>query len=356
MYNLSLRYAIRLAFTSFDHPLRSLNGPDPAEFAASAGNARSLSGIRYSFSLLSQILSPDAFLEDRSSCGPSVSFPTHFPSLSADDDCLVSHRSFLSSLHTDTLVLYSDGFRLEDGYCGTGWLLTTAERALDADHPFSSSGCHFGPTCEVFDAELHAISEGLSFIASRYLPGNLVVFADNQAALLDIQACNLSRGEFCRSILTLLKAREDLGLSSRGVWVPSHVGIAGNETVDRIAKRFASAHNSLCAHSRTIRTHLQAKARSSLLASWSSSFPPPEGFNIVPSLSVPNPLRSVGFRVSRGYFRCLTSTAPQDSFPWDPPPAVCQCGTGSVSSSHFIRNCPLLSNLRPSVPPDELLY
>ena len=64
----------------------------------------------------------------------------------------------------------------------------------------------------------------------------------------------------------------------------------------------------------------------------------------------------MGFRVSRGYFRCLTSTAPQDSFPWDPPPAVCRCGTGSISSSHFIRDCPLLSNLRPSVPPDELLY
>ena len=90
---------------------------------------------------------------------------------------------------------------------------------------------------EIFDAELHAIQEGLLFIAaSDWTPGHLLICVDNQAALQTLAGGNPDSHEFAHHTLSAISNLQGRGWTMSGLWTPAHCGIPGNERADLLAK------------------------------------------------------------------------------------------------------------------------
>ena len=89
----------------------------------------------------------------------------------------------------------------------------------------------------VFTAELVAIHKALCFIevSDDYLN---VIFTDSLSSLLALSDFNTSH-PIIQNILTLLTSLHRAEKSVEFCWIPSHVGISGNEQADEAAKRAA---------------------------------------------------------------------------------------------------------------------
>ena len=91
----------------------------------------------------------------------------------------------------------------------------------------------------VFTSELVAISKALCFIevseATSYL-----ILSDSLSSLLALRAFYPSN-PLIQAILTRLKSLDRAGTSVQFCWIPSHVGISGNEMADAAARRAAAA-------------------------------------------------------------------------------------------------------------------
>ncbi|KAG0726614.1 Argininosuccinate synthase [Chionoecetes opilio] len=61
-------------------------------------------------------------------------------------------------------------------------------------------------------------------------------FCDSQSALYALSSARTSCGRVVRDILCQLAIAHDASLVGFFVWTPSHIGLAGNDTVDRLAK------------------------------------------------------------------------------------------------------------------------
>lgn len=93
----------------------------------------------------------------------------------------------------------------------------------------------------IMNAELIAIAEALSYITSLDT-GNYVVFSDSRSSLQHILRCttNVRGSPIAYSILQLLR---NLVISKRNIvlqWIPSHIGLRGNEAADQLAKKATS--------------------------------------------------------------------------------------------------------------------
>ena len=71
-----------------------------------------------------------------------------------------------------------------------------------------------------------------------------VVLNDSLSALQSLQTYQTSRPDLLNTILTLLHKSTQRNQRIQFQWIPSHVGIRGNETVDNTAKQ-ALSHNDL---------------------------------------------------------------------------------------------------------------
>lgn len=151
--------------------------------------------------------------------------------------------------------------------CGSAWFVRrrqsdTAPSKLIYGH------CSIGSKAEVFNAEPHAIQEGLAFLASSGWPaGRVVTCADNQAALLTLAANNQEGLEYARNALLTVSALRNEGWSVSGLWMPAHCGIPGNERADLLAKA-GSQPETPCHHARVMKSWIQAQTRQQLKADW----------------------------------------------------------------------------------------
>ncbi|MPC53204.1 hypothetical protein E2C01_047092 [Portunus trituberculatus] len=82
--------------------------------------------------------------------------------------------------------------------------------------------------------ELHGILDAVSLLVRRSLNG--VVVCDSQSALHSLSSPTPSYGRVAQDILRHLALPHDASLAIAFVWTPSHIGLSGNETVDRLAK------------------------------------------------------------------------------------------------------------------------
>ena len=90
----------------------------------------------------------------------------------------------------------------------------------------------------VFTSELVAISKALSFIEVSAEPFHAIL-TDSLSSLLALRAFYPGH-PFVQDILSRLTSLDQVGKSVRFCWIPSHVGIAGNELADAAARRAAS--------------------------------------------------------------------------------------------------------------------
>ena len=98
----------------------------------------------------------------------------------------------------------------------------------------------------VFTTELMAISEALNWIEAVTRGGasaaeKFVIFSDSLSSLQAVGGANSARPDLVGRIIELNGVLVGRGLTIVYEWVPAHIGIPGNETADRNAKKCLSS-------------------------------------------------------------------------------------------------------------------
>jgi ribonuclease HI len=153
--------------------------------------------------------------------------------------------------------LWTDGSQLPDGHTG-------AAVAWSNNGRYESQEFCIGTNKEVSDAEGLALTIALRRRKEGLLGDKLAIFTHAQAALLRLRNDNEGPGQQ----VTRWSFENEHELHREGVgieyrWVPSHIGIPGNEAADAATKR-AAAHR--CADPAHCEIRAQVDSRSS--SSW----------------------------------------------------------------------------------------
>ena len=82
--------------------------------------------------------------------------------------------------------------------------------------------------------ELSAILDAVSLVCQKGV--NAVIVCDSKPALLSLSAIHPTHLLVVQQILSFLSLMSDRGLCVKFIWVPAHVGLRHNATVDRLAK------------------------------------------------------------------------------------------------------------------------
>ena len=125
------------------------------------------------------------------------------------------------------ITVYTDGSKTTEG-AGCSFVAGRDTRSFSLP-----------PSASVFSSELVAIEKALCFIEVSGSPFYLIL-SDSLSSLLALRTFN-SVDPIVRDILTRLTSVEQSGKSVRFCWIPSHVGIEGNELADAAARRAAAA-------------------------------------------------------------------------------------------------------------------
>ncbi|XP_076038223.1 uncharacterized protein LOC143023550 [Oratosquilla oratoria] len=156
------------------------------------------------------------------------------PGLNRDDTphlLLMRTRELLARKYAKDFLVYTDGSVREDGRTGAGVFLQPTNESFSVKLP---------PTT-IQTAELVAIREAVvKVINLRQPPPRVTILSDSRTSLTILQGAYYeSRPELLDDILRLSTEATNLGVRLRFQWVPSHVGLHGNEMADSAAKRGA---------------------------------------------------------------------------------------------------------------------
>ena len=127
-----------------------------------------------------------------------------------------------------TRVFYSDG-SLDNGQVGAGWFGSTFGGGS------ISAFDYVGERATVWDGEIRGISGALQCASQEQ---NILILADSQAALAAVKKAGKTgkaRTRELANVIRLLRDRQDK--TTKLGWVKSHIGIEGNETADKNAKK-----------------------------------------------------------------------------------------------------------------------
>jgi ribonuclease HI len=251
------------------------------------------------------------------------------------------HERWIQSLPDFTILLYTDGSKLEDGRTGSGWVTycvgNGVARRISAGH------CHLGTRAEVFDAELHATQEALTALQHLDTPvAAAYLCVDNQSAL-DTLHGNASQTQYSRTAAAIATELYGIGWKILGIWTPAHVGIVGNEAADSEAKAGATSPTA-CAHARTTKTWMQSQTRRQLRERWIAALP-----DATPSFRFPDHLQHMSWPDTRALWRLYAGRTPSDRDPGadhDKNREPCDCGASFVSSAHILLECRLFYRAR----------
>ena len=141
---------------------------------------------------------------------------------------------YLHKHHSSDLQVFTDGSLLEDGAVGAGVAIPKLSTAYSYQIPKNLS---------IFSAELAAIAAALvSLQGLPPKPEKIIIGVDSQAALQAIATQNnTTRPDLIHSIHSLCHELLLRGHSLTLIWIPSHIGIRGNEMADAAAREGALA-------------------------------------------------------------------------------------------------------------------
>ncbi|XP_076029848.1 uncharacterized protein LOC143018373 [Oratosquilla oratoria] len=163
----------------------------------------------------------------------------NLPGLSRRDDphtLAARAKEQIALIYLDDLLIYIDGSVFEDGRSGAGIYLHNTKEAYPVKLP---------PTT-IITAELIAIREAVRKVLTLPHPSpQVTVLSDSKSSLIAIQngSC-ASRPAILNDVLCLLTEAGRAAVHFRFQWVPSHVGLLGNEMADKTAKTGATLPNS----------------------------------------------------------------------------------------------------------------
>jgi ribonuclease HI len=223
---LSTKFAISLLFLPAGHSLAGI--PTTPNCPVSAP------GISRLRDLIKHLITGN--LENRTTTPIAFSIKSAPPvHTSKSDQSHSHHHNWISSLPIGTLLLYTDGSKLDSRQVGCG--ATIYEITDHGLQCLQSHYCNLGTRCEVFDAELHAVYEGLCLIPTSPITPNTTIYIciDNQAAIQTL-AYNQHNHQYACETLTTAETLTHNGWNLLTIWTPSHTNIPGNEYADVLAK------------------------------------------------------------------------------------------------------------------------
>lgn len=160
----STNYAIYLLSTAPNYTLRYVFGNLSSLYVRIAKIISTVLTLEYLFYILIMILPSDSEIEGWTTSSPSVTFHFHCIAILDKLNDPHLHVSSLSTFPPDTLVLYTDGSKLDTGNCKADWALMTVEPPFKNGPTYTSGNYSLGIPCEIYDAELNAISQGLIYL------------------------------------------------------------------------------------------------------------------------------------------------------------------------------------------------
>ena len=241
--------------------------------------------------------------------------------------------------------MYTDGSKRGDPAnprtmgCGSGWAVY---RQGDSE-PLNTGSCSLGKKAEVFDAELHAVQEGLLSVKSTHSqPTHITICVDNQAALTTLNTGNPENWEFARNTLQTMTEMRATGWTMSGLCTPGHCGIPGNDLADRLAKR--GAFEQPCNHTRATKSWLYAEIQKKQVEDWKARAPADPQFPVRPSTKFPDILKKLSPTSTRALFQLQTATTLSDPHP-SKRPEDCTCGA-PLTSKHVLMDCKTFADAR----------
>ena len=124
--------------------------------------------------------------------------------------------------HNGLLAIYTDGSKSE---LGVGFAVVSKYFKVLSSLPAYAS---------VFTAELFAIKNALIYIRKHKI-SNIIIYSDSLSALEAINSFSLKHS-LVTEIKVLLHKLIESNISIVLCWIPSHVGLSGNEEADKCAK------------------------------------------------------------------------------------------------------------------------
>ena len=140
-------------------------------------------------------------------------------------------KEHINNRYSNYLKIYTDGSVLENGECGSAFVIPF----LKVEKSF-----YIGKGFSVFTAEIFAILSALYFISNCYHSFyGILLCVDSISVLQSLQNWNNLRADLIFEIRHLIHFIKTKGIEISFCWVPSHIGIGGNEIADIKAKEGA---------------------------------------------------------------------------------------------------------------------
>ena len=135
------------------------------------------------------------------------------------------------------MKIYTDGSKDPEKECaGAGIVVFYINDAI-----LLNKGIKFDHRVSIYTCEIIAIYHFLTWLNRRdksvYNNSNITIFTDSRGALQSLKSGkSRTRPEILHSIFKFIKSLQNKNLEVSFGWIPSHVGIIGNETADQTAK------------------------------------------------------------------------------------------------------------------------
>ena len=269
-------------------------------------------------------------------CRPRINLDLHiFNKNNLPPEALRSLFAFIKCDLGDHVEIYTDGSKVGEA---VGCAAVCGSSVKDIRLP---------KQCNIFTAELYAIRQALDIIR-RSNKSSFVVYSDSLSSLQAIQHFQIDN----EIILDILKVYTQLVHSCKRIvlcWVPSHVGITGNEKADTAAK--ASLTLSAPTDFKIPGKNFYSYANSLYIKEWQQSWDNELNnklHSINPTVGKFHKLRhlsrreqTVITRLRIGHTRLTHSyLMSRDS---RPECAACKC---PLTVKHLLLECPYFSNIR----------